>query len=188
MGLVSVGDWIYLAAGHLLDIYISLRLLLFSWEKSDKKRFNRVFGGGGYHCLIGSCMIIAGVLERWLKRLTPVPGMLLSFGLFILTRNVNGGQLGFERFVLCEVESWLYNNLVTAYVGFPAKDFYSTDYFSIIPWLFLFMTGYFLFRVLEKTKVAGMLERVFAYRWNGLAGIRCRFTCCTSRLFTGCLN
>lgn len=35
MGLVSVGDWIYLAAGHLLDIYISLRLLLFSWEQSD---------------------------------------------------------------------------------------------------------------------------------------------------------
>ena len=113
----------------------------------------------GVLTLIGSCMIIAGVLERWLKRLTPVLGMLLSFGLFILTRNVNGGQFGFERFVLCEVEPGLYDNLVTAYVGFPAKDFYSTDYFSIIPWLFLFMTGYFLFRALEKTKAAGTLEK-----------------------------
>lgn len=113
----------------------------------------------GVLTLIGSCMVIAGVFERQLNRFRPLVGVLLSFGLFLLTRNVNGGWLGFERFRLCKVEPKLYSNLVTTYFGFPMNDFYSTDYFSVVPWLFLFMAGYFLFQVLEKTKAAGMLEK-----------------------------
>ena len=32
----------------------------------------------------------------------------------------------------------------------PAADFYSTDYFSLLPWFFLFVTGYFLHKICEK--------------------------------------
>ena len=37
--------------------------------------------------------------------------------------------------------------MATAYLGFPFPGFRSTDYFSLVPWLFLFLTGYFLFRL-----------------------------------------
>ena len=40
-----------------------------------------------------------------------------------------------------------YQNSLTALLGFPGPDFFSADYFSLLPWLFLFWTGYFLYRL-----------------------------------------
>lgn len=113
----------------------------------------------GVLTLIGSCMILAGVLDGWLKRLHPVFGMAICFLLFCATRDINDGWLGFEAFHLCEVPRGLYANIVTAYFGFPENSFYSTDYFSLFPWLFLFLTGYFLFRHLEKRELLGIFEK-----------------------------
>ena len=36
---------------------------------------------------------------------------------------------------------------MSGFLGFPPADCYSTDYFSLLPWCFLFLTGYFLRRV-----------------------------------------
>ena len=113
----------------------------------------------GVLTLIGSCMILAGVLDGWLKRLCPVFGMAVCFLLFCLTRDINEGWIGFEAFHLCEVPRGLYANMVTAYFGFPENSFYSTDYFSLFPWLFLFLSGYFLFRYLEKRELLGIFEK-----------------------------
>ena len=44
----------------------------------------------------------------------------------------------------------LYRNLFTAWLGFPGPGFSSTDYFSLVPWLFLFLAGYFLRRLLDR--------------------------------------
>ncbi|MBR1771376.1 MAG: DUF1624 domain-containing protein [Lachnospiraceae bacterium] len=38
-------------------------------------------------------------------------------------------------------------NLLTTYLGFPFAGFWSTDYFSVIPWFFLYVTGYLLHAV-----------------------------------------
>ena len=38
-------------------------------------------------------------------------------------------------------------NLFTAGLGFPGPGFVSSDYFSLLPWLLLFWTGYFLYRL-----------------------------------------
>ena len=37
----------------------------------------------------------------------------------------------------------LYANLFTAALGFPPAGFYSSDYFPLLPWVFLFWAGYF---------------------------------------------
>jgi len=42
-------------------------------------------------------------------------------------------------------------------IGFPSNDFYSADYFPIIPWIFLGMAGYYFYG----TKMAKKLEEVF---------------------------
>ncbi|MBE6804995.1 MAG: DUF1624 domain-containing protein [Ruminococcaceae bacterium] len=39
--------------------------------------------------------------------------------------------------------------IFTAYLGFPPRWFLSADYFSLFPWMFLFLTGYFLYNILE---------------------------------------
>ena len=112
----------------------------------------------GVLTLIGSCMLLMNVLDRWLKKLSPDAGLAGSSLLFLLTRNINEGYLGFEKWNLYRLPESLYKNIVTSYLGFTHKEFYSTDYFSLIPWIFLFMAGYFLFRCLSGKKVMKILE------------------------------
>ena len=104
----------------------------------------------GVLTLLGSCMLLGALLERPLGRVPAVAGLVLSAALFVLTRSVNRGYLGFEGLRLAALPGELYRNMATAYLGFPFPGFRSTDYFSLVPWLFLFLTGYFLFRLTGK--------------------------------------
>ena len=45
----------------------------------------------------------------------------------------------------------LYANYFTAYLGFYPFGFFSTDYFPLIPWLFLFWAGFYLHHLAERT-------------------------------------
>lgn len=86
--------------------------------------------------------------NRW--ELPPFPaalGLGLNFGAFLLTRNVPRGWLGFEGLGLCPLPSWLYQWDWLAVVGLPGPGFASSDYFPLIPWVFLYLTGYFLWRL-----------------------------------------
>lgn len=116
----------------------------------------------GVLTLTGSCMLLMNVLDKWLKRFPSAAGMAVSFLLFLLTRNINEGYLGFEKWNLYRLPPALYRNLyrniATAYLGFPQKGFYSTDYFSLFPWLFLFITGYFAFRYFKAKGVMRFFE------------------------------
>ena len=49
-----------------------------------------------------------------------------------------------------ELPSFLYANELTAYLGFPKSGFFSADYVPVIPWLFLFFFGYFLYKIFER--------------------------------------
>lgn len=81
-----------------------------------------------------------------LQKIPPRAGLAGSFLLFMLTRDVNAGALGFEGARIFRFHDGA-RNLSTAFAGFPPADFFSTDYFSLLPWCFLFLTGYFLFRL-----------------------------------------
>jgi uncharacterized membrane protein len=97
--------------------------------------------------------------EKLLRKVPAAVGLILSFGLFVLLRNVSDHSLGFEGWVICPLPASLYRNLLTAYLGFPPRDFFSTDYFPLLPWFFLFVSGYFLFRLLRER---GLNEKLFA--------------------------
>lgn len=113
----------------------------------------------GVLTLTGSCMLLMTVLDRWLSRVSAAGGLAVSSLLFFLTRNVNEGYLGFEKWNLVRLPSSFYRNAFTAYLGFPQAGFYSTDYFSLLPWGFLFAAGYFLFRFLQGKQALAFLER-----------------------------
>ena len=113
----------------------------------------------GVLTLIGSCMLLCAPLRGTLGRGRAGIGLAVSAALFLLTRNVNRGSLGFEGLVLAQLPEALYRNHLSAYLGFPGPGFSSTDYFSLIPWLFLFLAGYFLFR-LWGDGILGALRRL----------------------------
>ena len=63
----------------------------------------------------------------------------------MLFRDVNEGFLGFEGLRIAALPRG--TNLLTAVLGFPPPGFTSSDYFPLLPWLFLFWTGVFLSRL-----------------------------------------
>ncbi len=101
----------------------------------------------GILTLMGSAMLLTAALEKLLRRIPARAGLVGSFSLFLLLRDVNDGFLGFEGARILALPEGLYRNVVTAWLGFPPAGFVSSDYFPLLPWVFLFWTGYFLFRL-----------------------------------------
>ena len=102
---------------------------------------------------IGSCILITLLLERILRKINPSVGCVLSILLFLYTKKINSGYLGLGRFFIIMLPKEWYDNLFTAYLGFPPASFYSTDYFSLFPWIFLFWTGLFLYLILKNSSL-----------------------------------
>lgn len=112
----------------------------------------------GVLTLLGSCMLLMIPLNKWFSRWNQIVGVAISFLLFVLTRNVNRGYLGFESCNWFRLPEEWYTNDFTTYLGFMKPGFFSTDYFSIIPWFFLFMTGYFLHGIVMRYTLLDKME------------------------------
>ena len=123
----------------------------------------------GVLTLLGTCMLLMIPLHKYLRKINPLIGLCVSILFFLLLRNVSSGYIGFEKWNLFAIPHRFYRNYVTAYLGFPQPAFFSTDYFPVIPWIFLFLTGYFLYGIAEKRKLFKYLvqERIRAIGWIG---------------------
>jgi len=100
----------------------------------------------GVLTLIGSAMLLLSAVRPLADRLPVQAGLPGAFALFLLTYHTARGWWGVGplRLVLPHT---LYANLLSAYLGFPPPEFFSTDYFPLLPWFFLCLTGYFLGRL-----------------------------------------
>lgn len=99
----------------------------------------------GILTMLGSCILLTIPLEKLLLKINPSAGIFLSLLLFLLLIKANKGYISLFQIRLLDLPDFLYNNFWTAYFGFPNSEFHSTDYFPIIPWFFLFLTGYFIY-------------------------------------------
>lgn len=98
--------------------------------------------------LIGASVLLTALLRRGLERVPALPGAAVSFALFLLCRGVPRGIFGVGPFSAA-LPSALYRTQAFFWLGFPGPGFFSADYFPLIPWLFLFWTGFFLWRFLR---------------------------------------
>ncbi len=114
----------------------------------------------GVLTLIGSCMLLLIPMEKLLLKLRAEIGLAGSFLLFLLFRNVNTGYLGSGNWNILKLPDGFYENLFTTYLGFPQKGFFSADYFSLLPWFFLFLTGFYLYQLVQKNH---MMEKLFSW-------------------------
>ena len=109
----------------------------------------------GVLTMIGSAMLIMAVLDPALKKCSPLAGLLISAYLFYLTRELNSGYLQLVPGVRLYLPSSLFHGMPATYLGFMEPGFWSADYFSLLPWIFLYLCGYFLCLLLRRY---GMLE------------------------------
>lgn len=140
---------VVLAAG----ILITIATLLFSPQ--TKIVFGVLF-------FLGGSMILTAMLRPVFRKIPPFIGMLWVGVLFFVLRNINDGNLGFEGIVLYHLPNFFYEQgLLATFFGFQDKNFFSTDYFSLIPWYFLFLTGYFLCRCFLEKNFSATLPEFF---------------------------
>ena len=102
-----------------------------TWTREPAEQ-ERPSSAGGASALIGfavCCLLF--YITRWVNRgfLRLWPGRTLILPAFLFTEGIPGA-------------------ILTA-VGFPMKDFFSTDYFSMIPWFFLFRAGFYLHQIMR---------------------------------------
>ena len=99
----------------------------------------------GILTFMGSCTLLWILLHPLLKAVPPELGGSLSFGLFLTFWS---WTKGLPLRLAGSLPFW--GKFLLAYTGVPQKGFRSSDYFPLLPWMFLFAAGYFLYRVLEK--------------------------------------
>lgn len=105
--------------------------------------------------LLGCAMLLTAGLLPLLQRLSPAAGVAGSFLLFLGTRWISSGLLFGVRIF----EPGMVSTNLFAPLGIYGPGFFSADYFPVIPWYFLFLTGYFLFGVLRAGGAGGLLSR-----------------------------
>ena len=122
----------------------------------------------GVLTLLGVCSALIVPLEKLLQRIDAYLGFLIFTVLFLATEWINYGFLGLPGFGFYLPE-WLYANYVTAFLGFPHETFTSADYFPIIPWIFVFIMGYFIYRIFSESKLLRLLKspRIKPLEWIG---------------------
>ncbi len=92
---------------------------------------------------LGLAMVLAGFGQKLLRRVPAVLGLILSFAVFLFTKGVPRGFVGVGDVALLQLPAALYGTPFLFWLGFPGPAFTSADYFPLIPWLFLFLAGYF---------------------------------------------
>lgn len=113
-------DWYYGLPGHLWQqsicwVFILLSGFCVQLGHHTLRRGAQVFGAGalvtavtllfmpedrvifGVLTLLGSAMLLTGLLEKPLRHIPPAAGFAISAVLFALTRNVSAGYLGFRK-------------------------------------------------------------------------------------------
>ena len=101
---------------------------------------------------IGWAVLIMIPVESGLKKIPPAAGAISSFVLFIFLKNIQHGYVGFYDLIKIKVPEIFYDIKVLTPLGFPYAGFSSSDYFPILPWIFLYICGYFLYGLFQKSE------------------------------------
>lgn len=93
--------------------------------------------------LLGTCMILYGVLEPVLRKTKPLWGVILCALLFLFTWGAREGFMGIPVLLEIPIPNIFYQTEVFFPFGILAEGFVSGDYFPLFPWMFCFFAGSF---------------------------------------------
>lgn len=124
----------------------------------------------GILTFLGAAMLLLIPLESLVKKISAKLGLAVSLMAFILLYGINDGYIGIVGLIeLFQLPEFLYHlGDAATFIGFTDMWFYSSDYFSLLPWIFLFLAGYFCCKVAEENawldKLAG--QQSWGRWWN----------------------
>lgn len=109
---------------------------------------------------LGCAMLILQPLRVYLDKMPPLTGTAVSLIIYAVTYGIPKGFIGLFELKFLGLPNWIYKFKWLAFLGFPSADFKSTDYFPIIPYIFLFAIGYFLWRFIKDIRA----DRFFRFK------------------------
>ncbi len=104
----------------------------------------------GILTLLGTAMTGTVFLHGCFQKVNPSAGILSSLLMFFLFQKWRWGIIG--AFQIQESSASVFSPVFRAWIGYPAQGFYSADYFPLLPWIFIFWSGYFTYREMEAWK------------------------------------
>lgn len=84
--------------------------------------------------------------------------LICFLGLFFLTFDIHKGYIKIFDFVFWAPQ-YFYEQDFLFWVGFPSKDFCSSDYFPLLPWMFLFLFGALLGSLKDQAEYPDLMFR-----------------------------
>ena len=99
--------------------------------------------------LLACAILFYALFYRALDRVPSLLGAAINLVLFLVTYPVPDGKLWLivKYYRLPQV---LYSSKYLFWLGLPGQAFQSADYFPVIPWLFIFLCGYYIGRFFKK--------------------------------------
>lgn len=125
----------------------------------------------GVLSFLGTAMMIVGLVKPQLERLPAAPALLICTVMFLVTRDVPYGYLGFEQIHLLALPGSWYANWLTTAFGFQFSGFVSADYVPFIPWIFLYLAGFFLYRIFPRKELTSALSLPQQRPWPAVSFI-----------------
>lgn len=93
--------------------------------------------------------------------------LIICILLLVFTWNINMRYLGLNGLCRVDLPVELYKKgYLMTFIGFMSEGFYSVDYFSIFPWIFMYLTGYFTQKIVRNTRFE---KTVLSKSVNGLS-------------------
>lgn len=96
--------------------------------------------------MLSISIIFFGVFKPFFDLIPTTPGLLLSAVFYIFTMNIREGYLGILNIAFITIPNILYKTQYLFPIGITNSTFFSSDYFPLFPWIFLFLFGTFLGR------------------------------------------
>ena len=107
----------------------------------------------GILTFLGCAVLITFLINFILKRINPGAGLIIFLLFFVLCKNINTGY-----FAGVKLPDFLYRGYIATFFGFTDKSFFSVDYFPILPWYFIYLTGYCLYLLMKKHNLLRFLK------------------------------
>ena len=96
---------------------------------------------------LGVSMMIAWAFRKAIANANVPLGILFSLVAFFALQGISHGTVVWGKVL---VPPLFYANGLTAVLGFPPKVFFSADYFPLLPWFFLFLSGCFFGKIVKE--------------------------------------
>ena len=134
------------------NIKRGIKAIIFSILLSIVTYFADCFIFFGIIHFMGTAMLIYGLLEKFLIKLDGIVAILVSFILFVICIYVLDNSI--------YPKEW--NDTVYGYVlGFDGGKYMSWDYFPLLRWIFLFITGTYVGKYFKEGRIPGFFYKDF---------------------------